>query len=130
MEIRAITPQDYPKLVSWWRLHNWEPVPPEYLPQIGLIVETPQVGVCAGFLYNTDSAIAWLEWVVANPLCDRLVRDQGLDLLIKSLLEKAKDLKKSIILTTVTHQKLAARYVKLGATVTDDKASNLLWRVK
>lgn len=53
-------------LTKWWKEWGF-PVPPvECLPRHGLIVSDAEGDLYAGFLYFTDSDMAWMEWVVCN----------------------------------------------------------------
>lgn len=91
--------EDYKYLVPFWNAYNFAPPPLKYLPG-GLVVTLFDMIVCAGFLYETATPIAWMEWVVANPDLVRDVRNEGLNLLITSLKEMAKEVAVEVIYTT------------------------------
>jgi hypothetical protein len=129
MDIRSYKSEDYVALKAWWAIHKWDPMPPESLPKNGLIVEHLNQRICAGFIYSTDSNIAWLEFVISNPLCDKLIRDKALDLLILSLIDLAKSLGKEIIFTSLNHPALIKRYEKHGATKAEENMTNMVWRI-
>jgi hypothetical protein len=72
LNIRPLTLEDYDTiLVGWWNGWRWSEVPSrDILPQNGkggIIVYDGDVPVCAGFIYTTNSSIAWIDWIVSNP---------------------------------------------------------------
>ena len=55
-------------LSQWWKGHDF-PVAVDIgaLPLTGLIIEEGDVALCAGWLYLSNSSIAWIGFVVGNP---------------------------------------------------------------
>lgn len=127
--VRYKPDQDYPTVKAWWQIHGWTPMPPESLPAVGLMVAQGEHKLVAGWLYNTDTNIAWIEMIISNPLCDKIERDKALNLLIDGLISEAKQLKKSIIFTSCQHPGLIERYKAHGAVVGDTGMTNLIWRI-
>lgn len=119
---RKIIPADYATLAKWWTAQNFPTIAPEYLPQCGLIVD----GLCAGFLYESDSAIAWVEWIVANPEAEKALRREALDKLLDALVLHAKERGYKAIFTSVAHPGLLERYKQHGFVVTDNGVTHLL----
>lgn len=120
--VRAVVPSDYPTLVAWWSAQNFPTIPPQFLPTTGLIID----GLCAGFLYGSDSAICWLEWVVANPEADKAERRAALDELIEALAANAASRGYKAIFTSVVHPGLLERYKQHGFVITDNGVTHLL----
>jgi len=60
----------------------------DMLPERGFIVPD----VAAGFLYQTDSTMALIEGIVANPKADSRIRDDALDQVFFALFDLARDL--------------------------------------
>jgi hypothetical protein len=106
--IRRYKNEDYGTLKEWWVAQNWPPVPEDNLPQMGYVVED----ICAGFLYQTDSKCAILEWIISNPNSDSTKRDKALDLLIKTILEETRNLGYQTILSWISHPRLMTRFLK------------------
>jgi hypothetical protein len=129
LKVRPFVKDDYQTLDAWWQLHKWSSPPLQALPPNGIVVETVSQRICAGFLYLTDSSIAWLEFVVANPMCDKLLRDKALDTLIPSLLYRAKELGKTTVFSSSVHPRLMNRYEKHGAVQTDVNVTHFIWRL-
>lgn len=126
MEIRPFNPQsDYETVKEWWAGQKWTAMPLDYLPKVGMMV--PEV--CAGWLYQSDSKIAWVEFIIANPNTTKEERSEGLNLLIKGLLDKAKDLGFGAVFTSAQHPGLIKRYTEFGFQVTDTGMSTLIRRL-
>ena len=125
MIIRPYTELDYWTLAAWWTDHDWPCLDPEMLPKTGFIVE----GVCAGFLYKTDSKIAWLEYIISNPKSDKEERNKGLDLVITELCNEAKKCGFEAIFTSSSHDKLINRYKNHGFISTDESMTHFIKRV-
>ena len=68
---RRLTEKDYSTIVEWWKSWpEWEPLAQEMLPENGtggIIIEKEGEPIVAGFLYGTNSKIAWMEWIISNP---------------------------------------------------------------
>lgn len=122
MKVRRVTREDYEALKGWWSAQKWEAPPLECLPTVGFMIED----VCAGFLYQTDSAFSWLEFVIANPDTDKKVRSEALDLVINALTKASKELGYKAIYTTLNHPKLIERYQKHGFMKTDEGITALV----
>lgn len=112
----------YKDVSTWWNTHKWPVIPLAMLPPTGFVIE----GVCAGWLYLTDSPIALLEWVVANPNTPVDERGQGLDALVARLKEEAKARGKSFVFMTAKNERLINRLEKHGFQRTDEHMTNLL----
>jgi hypothetical protein len=122
MEARRYTEADHATLAQWWAAQSWPTIPETMLPKTGFIVD----GICAGFLYRTDSSMTILEWIVANPNSDKIQRRQALDLVIAALLDEAKRGGSSAVFTSCNHKGLLARYEAHGFQVTDTGMTNLI----
>ena len=61
--MRLFKESDYGTLREWSIGHGGRPLQKEELPKVGLIIED----VCAGFLYRTDSKVAFIDHIVSNP---------------------------------------------------------------
>ena len=89
LEYRQLTENDYSDfLVKWWK-DNRFPVPPiDFLPNNGkdgivVINKDTNEKICAGFIYITNSEVAWLEFPVANfEIKNRELRKQAIEFLI------------------------------------------------
>jgi len=122
MNIVKFTFEHHDEVSGWWKERGWAPIPLATLPTTGFIVP----GVCAGFLYLTDSNLCFLEWVISNPESESQDRSKGLDLLIDELLTEAENLGYKVVSTVTTHPKLILRYEEFGFKKADEQMTNLL----
>lgn len=86
MKTRRYIKEDYEVVKSWWVKHGGHPVTPDVLPEYGLIIEQ----YCAGWAYKTDSSVALIEWIIANPDTDKQERDTALTILLQKLIDYCK----------------------------------------
>ena len=65
--IVKLKPTDYEEILSgWWNDWRWTPPSKNFLPENGtggLILYDDNVPVIAGFIYNTNSDVAWADWI-------------------------------------------------------------------
>lgn len=120
--IKVYEQTDYPLLKQWWEQYGWQPVSIDALPSTGYIINN----VCAGFLYKTDSSIAWLEWVVADKSADKELKTASLDMLIQVLIEDAKLSGYKTIFSSIQNESLMNRYLKHGFTKSDANMTNFV----
>jgi hypothetical protein len=74
--------EEHSQMINDWGKKHGFPLPPkEFLSDIGLVVDD----TCAGFLYTSNSKIAWIEWVFSNPEKPIEERAKALDNLMKGL---------------------------------------------
>lgn len=123
MSIRLYTEKDHAMLSAWWIKWNWPVMPHEYLPQLGLISSTNAEDLAAGFLYRTDSPIAWLEWLVGNPEAPKYERRKALNQVISALENEARLLGAKLIYTSASHSGLKKRLETLGFMKTEESIS-------
>ena len=71
--IRNITVDDYPKLIKWWQLYEDDGVViprASLLPNKGLggfVVEKNGRLIASAFLYFTNSALGYVDYLIADP---------------------------------------------------------------
>ena len=72
-DIRPIEMDDYPKLIKWWKLYKKygvEVPKKSLLPNKGLggfVVEKDERLVASAFLYLTNSALGYVDYLIADP---------------------------------------------------------------
>lgn len=120
LDIRMLNSSDYDDiLVGWWKRWRWSTPPSkEFLPQNGeggFIVYDGDIPVCAGFLYATNSKIAWIDWIVSNfDYKNKDGRREALILLIDTLGEAAKIEEYKYIYSLMTIPSLMELFEELG----------------
>lgn len=119
MKSRWLTTNDYSTLVDWWKFWRFFPPTQEVLPENGtcgiMITDDNDNEICAGFLYFTNSPIAWIEFIVSNyNVKDKNVRNQALLLLINELSSIAKDNGRNVIYSSLKNENLMNKYLESG----------------
>lgn len=68
--IRKLNENDYDDiLVGWWNDWGWTPPQADFLPDNGMggiMVLDGDEPICAGYLYATNSKVAWVDWIVSS----------------------------------------------------------------
>lgn len=72
---------------SWAKVRGMGEPPADLLPPTGRIVP----GVCAVFLYLTDSSVGFIENLISNPDAEPEAITEGISACVKSLEEDAKE---------------------------------------
>ena len=119
MNSRWITTEDYDTLVEWWKFWRFCPPTQEVLPDNGLsgivVTDDDDKPICAGFLYYTNSPIAWIEFIVSNPdVKDKKIRHDSLVFLIKELSAIALSNNRKVIYSSLKNENLMNKYVECG----------------
>jgi len=115
--VRYLNENDYDMLCDWWKAWRWTAPPRDFLPENGmggLIVEKNGIPVVAGFVYFTNSAIAWSEFIVSNFEYKDKDRKEAIKILIFELSELAKRKGSKYIYTVVKNQSLKNTYEEMG----------------
>jgi hypothetical protein len=122
--LRQLSPDDYDAyLYKWWTDWGWQPPAKEFLPENGaggLIVEENKTPVCAGFIYVTNSQVAWVDWIISNKeYNNKENRKKAIDLLIESLTNVCKMNGNKYVYALIKHKNLMEVYKKHGYIVGD-----------
>lgn len=114
---------DYPKLQLWWAAHGWEAIPPDHLPEVGFVVDD----IVAGFVYKTDSAFCWLEFVISNPETEASERSKALACLLQACVDWVGKSQFKSILSVIKHPKLIDHYKHVGFQQADTDMSTMMF---
>ena len=117
--LRPLKYEDYNEiLIGWWKDWDWEPPPRDFLPEDGkggIMVLDKDIPVCAGYIYNTNSKVAWVDWIISNKeYKDKEKRKEALSLLINSLTSIAKDIGSKYTYALIKHPSLIKVYEEAG----------------
>ena len=116
LNIRPLEESDYEQiLVGWWKDWNWTPPEQDFLPDngtSGLIVYDKKTPVCAGFIYMTNSKVAWVDWIISNKKYKN--RKSALTLLIDALTNAVKLSDKKFSYALIKHEGLIKTYEDAG----------------
>lgn len=131
MEVRYLSENDYETILTeWWKGWRWTPPSREMLPQNGtggVIVSIDGEDICAGFIYFTNSSMAWLEYIVSNPSYkERGNRKIALKKLINVLSSLANDNGFKYIYTSLKNKHLIDRYSECGFISGDSNCQEMI----
>ena len=127
LKVRTYKKEDYLTLKKWWDTYkDWTAVPEDFLPELGLVVEYDNIPISAGFIYTTNSKVAWFEWTIADPEASKDQRSDAVDELIKNVLTISRLKGIKYIMTSISHPSLIKRLESNGFAVTDTNMQNMV----
>ena len=112
--------EDYDNLVKWGEFWRFPMPPMDFLPNDGvlfngLMICNEEDDICAGFIYETNSAVCWMEYIISNPtIRDKEERKESLSMLIECLSETARNRGFKYIFTVVKNDNLIEKYLDNG----------------
>jgi hypothetical protein len=119
MLVRKLNENDYDDiLVKWWSDWGWDAPNKDFLPDNGtggLIVFDGENPVCAGFIYATNSKVAWVEWIVSSKTYRKKPnRREALDLLIYTLTSLCKNTDVKYVFSNNDNKNLIESFMRIG----------------
>lgn len=93
-----------------WMQAWGQPLSLDALPTTGFIIP----GVAAGFLYRTDSSVAWIEGLVASRDVSAEIRGKALDQIVRALRAEARRSGFKILLGYTQFQAVVDRALRHG----------------
>ena len=131
LEIKPLNESDYEEiLVEWWKQWNWEPPAKDFLPDDGkggFIVYDGEIPICAGFIYITNSKVAWVDWIISNKeyrIKDK--RRESIKLLIESLTNISRISGSKYAYALIKNNSLIKTYEDLGYIKGDSYTSEMI----
>lgn len=131
LTIRPLVESDYDNvLVKWWKDWKWDAPQKDFLPDNGtggLMVLDDEEPVCAGFLYVTNSSVAWVDWIVSSKTYRKKPqRKEAIELLIETLTNVCERNEKKYIYALIKHSGLINTYEKFGYIKGDTYTSEMV----
>jgi hypothetical protein len=117
--IRPLNETDYDTILEgWWRDWGWEPPKKDFLPDDGkggIIVLDGDEPICAGFMYTTNSKVAWVDWIISSKeYRKKPERGEAIKLLVNTLTNICKNTGHKYSYALIKHQSLIDTYKELG----------------
>lgn len=131
LNVRKLNPSDYDDiLLGWWEDWEWKAPLKEILPNNGtggLIVYDDETPVCAGFVYQTNSKLSWVEWVVSNKQYRKKPnRKNAIELLVRSLTLVASGAGYDYCYALTNSSALSETYKKMGYIEGDSYSKEMI----
>tara|TARA_R110002110_G_scaffold13979_5_gene66226 strand:+ start:1106 stop:1516 length:411 start_codon:yes stop_codon:yes gene_type:complete len=129
--IKPLGETDYEDiLVGWWKDWKWTPPLKDFLPSDGkggVMVLDNDIPVCAGFVYMTNSKVAWVDWIISNrEYKKKPQRQQALSLLIKTLTDTCKNSGNKFCYALLKNKSLTKTYEDLGYIAADSYSQEMI----
>jgi hypothetical protein len=118
---------DYDTIALWWKKHGSYAPMRDHLPPIGIMVEKDREPICVGFLYNTDSKICVIEFIICDPEAEKELRDIALNHLIKTLRDIALELEYTAIYNSTGIKKFIGRLKEQGFKEADKNQTHMFY---
>jgi hypothetical protein len=122
LQVRSLQESDWETMQAWWEAWGWPEVTKDLMPLDGLgglMIEKNGVAIASGFLYLTNSKVAWTEWIVSDPEYRQEDRAKALSMLVSGLENIAVSAGYKIILSVGRNKGLLNIHKELGYTVDD-----------
>jgi hypothetical protein len=122
LQARSLQESDWGTMQAWWKAWGWPEVTKDLMPLEGLgglMIEKNGVAIASGFLYLTNSKVAWTEWIVSDPEYRQEDRAEALSMLVSGLENIAVSAGYKIILSVGRNKGLLNIHKELGYTVDD-----------
>jgi hypothetical protein len=129
--IRELNESDYDNiLVAWWKQWGWEPPQRDFLPDNGkggIIVYDQDTPICAGFMYITNSKVAWVDWIISNKeYTKKPHRKDAIKLLVSTLTGICKNTGSKYVYALIKSRHLIETYEQLGYIKGDRYTSEMI----
>lgn len=131
LTIRQLNENDYQEtLVNWWKDWGWTAPEKDFLPDNGMggyIVYDGETPICAGFIYVTNSRVAWVDWIISNKnYREKEKRREAIKTLIESLTNISKMSGSKYAYALIKNKSLIQTYEDLGYKRGDSYTSEMI----
>jgi hypothetical protein len=129
IEIIPYTNEMYDEVSAFYSGHGWSHPPvKEILPDLGFVAVRGEEKLAAGFLYESNSNMYFLEWTATNPRASLKIRARAFKLLIRTIMALVKRQKPmGQIMQFTPNEAIIRAYKKLGFVDTE-RATLLHWK--
>ena len=109
LKFRPLEEEDYETICKWWDFWFKRSLPKEFLPddgKSGFMIEKNNQLVACGFLYITNSKVAFLGWVISNPKYKQKDRKKVIKKLISNIEDICRDMDYKYMFTVCSNRYL------------------------
>lgn len=127
--LRWLNEEDYSQLVDWWKSYDWTPPSQNILPdngKCGLMVNKNGINICAGFIYFTNSDIAWIEFIISNKAYKKNDKKTALRELIQALTGVCESQGAKVVFTSLKSKSLIKLFKEEGYQTGDTNVTQLI----
>lgn len=117
-------------LIGWWNDWGWKAPKKEFLPENGtggIMICDGDTPICAGFLYITNSSVAWVDWIISSKTYRKKPqRQQAIELLIDTLTNIARNSGNKYTYALIKNKNLIDTYKNVGYVQGDSYTSEMI----
>lgn len=128
--IRPLDENDYENILkNWWVEWGWQPPEKDFLPEDGkggIMVMDKDEPVCAGFMYATNSKVAWVDWIISSKTYRGEKRKEAIKTLVHTLTNICKNSGYKYSYALIKHPNLLNTYTDLGYIKGDGYTGELI----
>ena len=129
--VRKLNSADYDSiLVGWWKDWGWQAPSKDFLPENGeggIIVFDNEEPICAGFMYITNSKVAWVDWIISSKTYNvKPNRKEAIRLLVSSLTQFCKSSGSKYAYALIKNKSLEKVYGSIGYAKGDSYTSEMI----
>ena len=128
--VRPLNENDYDAILKgWWEDWKWQAPQKDFLPDDGkggIIVLDGEEPICAGFMYATNSKVAWVDWIISSKSYRGEGRKEAIKLLVETLTNICKNTGYKYSYALIKHPSLIDTYVDLGYIKADGYTSEMI----
>jgi hypothetical protein len=116
LSYRKTTTKDYEDtLTKWWSDWRWTAPSLDFLPEDGIVVSSDGIDVCACYIYNTNSKVMWMEFIISNmDVKDKSLRMKSLQYMFDIVKAIAGSSGKKYIMCNTKNQPLVNKLSQSG----------------
>jgi hypothetical protein len=134
LTVRKLNSTDYENiLVGWWNDWGWTPPAKDFLPESGeggIIVYIDEEPICAGFMYITNSSVAWVDWIISSRTYrEKILRRVALKTLIERLTHACSISGSKYIYALLKNQSLIKVYEEEGYAKSEGFTTEMIKRL-
>jgi len=134
LNIRKLEALDYEDiLLKWWHDRGWSAPSKDFLPDNGtggMIVYEKTIPVCAGFIYMTNSNIAWVNWIISDKnYKDKGIRNDAITMLLNSLVSIAIGSNRTYVFAGNNNPSLIKRFIDFGFAKGNNDTTELILKI-
>jgi len=127
---RLLQDGDYEDILcGWWKDWKWDAPSKDFLPENGtggVLVSKDEVNICAGYMYFTNSNVAWCEFVISNKKYRGNDRREAIYFLLHMIAEICKDKGAKYIFTSLNNKALIQKYEDCKFIETDKNCTQMV----
>ena len=117
-------------LLGWWSDWGWKAPDKDFLPENGkggIMICDGDTPICAGFLYMTNSSVAWVDWIISSKTYRKKPhRKKALELLIDTLTNIARNSGNKYTYALIKNKSLIDTYKNIGYVQGDSYTSEMI----